>query len=269
MAVQIKHRFQSLKADGNDTSLIRPSNWNDTHTLTMGGETLLGRASAGSGDAEEITLGPGLKFTGTMLHVDFSSGGDQTPIGTILDYALSTPPDGWIFCDGRPLMSGEYPLLRTALIADGSPFGTSGSNPRIPDYKGRVGVGRDNMGGATAGRVTTSGSGINGSQLGAAGGSQTHTLTTAQMPSHSHSASTSSSGAHTHTVSNVWITGSGDVIVDVSNNFPVNRSGSRTTSSSGAHTHTVSVQNAGGGDPHPNVQPSLIINKIIKAGPAT
>jgi hypothetical protein len=31
----IKHRFTSTKSDGTDTGLVRPSNWNDTHTGSL------------------------------------------------------------------------------------------------------------------------------------------------------------------------------------------------------------------------------------------
>lgn len=186
------------------------------------------------------------------------------PVGTVIDYAGSTAPDGWIICDGRAVSRTDFAALFAVV---GTTFGNGDGSTtfNVPDLRGRVVAGLDNMGGAAASRLGSSGLGTSATSVGASGGTQTHTLTTAQMPSHSHSASTSSSGAHTHTVSNVWITGSGDVILDVSDNFPVNRSGSRTTSSSGAHTHTVTVQNAGGGDPHPNVQPTMVMLKIIKA----
>jgi len=35
MAHSVTHKFTSGKADGGDTSLIRPSNWNDTHNITV------------------------------------------------------------------------------------------------------------------------------------------------------------------------------------------------------------------------------------------
>ena len=35
MATQVKHKFVSEKADTEDTTLIRPSNWNDEHDITV------------------------------------------------------------------------------------------------------------------------------------------------------------------------------------------------------------------------------------------
>jgi len=59
--------------------------------------------------------------------------GDKTAIGTVNWFALSTPPDGWLVCDGRAITS-LYPDLRQALIDDGYPWEQDGSgNPLIPD----------------------------------------------------------------------------------------------------------------------------------------
>lgn len=67
MAVSLKHTFQSAKADGADSSLVQPSNWNAEHTITMGTGKLLGRSTAGTGAVEEITLGSGLTLSGGTL----------------------------------------------------------------------------------------------------------------------------------------------------------------------------------------------------------
>jgi microcystin-dependent protein len=114
--------------------------------------------------------------------------GDMT--GVVLDYALSTPPSSaWLMCYGQALTAGD-PLtarLRQKLIDDSFPWGQDGSgNPRVPDARGRVFAGKDDMGGTAANRLTTAGAGINGTQLGAVGGAQTHTLTTAQLAAHNH-----------------------------------------------------------------------------------
>lgn len=84
MAVSLKHSFQSAKADGLDTSLVRPSDWNAEHTLSLATSRLLGRTTAGTGAAEEISVGAGLTLSSGSLaantaQVDiFSSSGTYT-----------------------------------------------------------------------------------------------------------------------------------------------------------------------------------------------
>lgn len=69
MTLEVKHKFQSAKADGADTSLLRPSNWNDTHEIKMAGQRLLGKPTVNPGDATEISLGAGLEFDAATLKV--------------------------------------------------------------------------------------------------------------------------------------------------------------------------------------------------------
>src|SRR3546814_14443861 len=65
----------------------------------------------------------------------------------------------------------------------------------LPDLRGRVGAGKDDMGGTAAGRLSDI---VDGETLGASGGAEMHTLTTAQMPAHTHTGTTGSAGAHVH-----------------------------------------------------------------------
>lgn len=55
MTVSLKHKFESEVADGDDDSLIRPSNWNDEHDLTMATGRILGRTTEDAGAVEELT----------------------------------------------------------------------------------------------------------------------------------------------------------------------------------------------------------------------
>jgi len=68
----VKHTFQSEKADGGDTSLVRPSDWNANHTVDSG-PCLLGNTAVTASGVQNITLGTGLYFNGATLNVNSSS----------------------------------------------------------------------------------------------------------------------------------------------------------------------------------------------------
>jgi microcystin-dependent protein len=93
-------------------------------------------------------------------------------------YAAATAPAGWLLCDGSLISDDVYPELCTLL---GTTYGAQvGSSYRLPDLRGRIPVGLDNMGGTDAGRLSVA------NTLGGTGGTETHTLTSAQIPAHSH-----------------------------------------------------------------------------------
>jgi microcystin-dependent protein len=126
----------------------------------------------------------------------------------------------------------------------------------LPDLRGRAVFGKDDMGGAAASRVTNSGTGnpgINGATLGAAGGVDRHTLTTAQMPTHNHTA-TDTEGLGTATA----IMNSGALSASGSNRPQVNTSGNRWP--------IAAMASAGSGEAHPQMPPAIILNWIIYAG---
>lgn len=112
------------------------------------------------------------------------------PVGSIIDYAGTTAPTGWLLCYGQTLNSvtnTEYAALYSAI---GNTFGGSdGTDFVVPDLRGRVVAGQDDMGGTSANRLTapsTTGS-IDGDVFGATGGEEAHTQTVAELASHSHS----------------------------------------------------------------------------------
>lgn len=83
MTVSLKHAFQSAKADGTDTSIVRPSDWNAEHVLTQATGKLLGRTSAGTGATEEITAGSGLTLGSGTLSADVTSVAGRTGAVTL------------------------------------------------------------------------------------------------------------------------------------------------------------------------------------------
>lgn len=111
----------------------------------------------------------------------------------------------------------------------------------LPDKRGRVSVGKDDMGGTAASRVTDSGtgnSGIDGDTLGATGGAESHQLTESQLASHDHQGRYNTNGAI-----------GGSVYRFLSN---------------GTDGPTSLTEDAGGDAFHNNMQPSLICNHIIR-----
>ena len=138
-------------------------------------------------------------------------------------------------------------MLRAKLIAGGSPYGTSGADPKLPDLRGRVAAGKDNMGGTAAGRLTNAGTGspgVDGAALGAAGGVDRHTITEAQMPSHVHSSGAGNNG--------FWVEDGGRYIASDAGGSVVTLNNIRDTAPAGA------------GQAHPNLQPTIVLNHIIK-----
>lgn len=194
--------------------------------------------------------------------------------GVVLDYALPTPPStGWLMCYGQALTTA-MPLaasLRAKLIAAGNPHGVDGSgNPLVPDGRGRVFAGKDNMGGTAAGRLA----GTPASTLGGVMGSQTKTIAIANMPSHGHGLN---DPGHAHGVYDPSHTHSqalggpslttvspqpGSYIVGNQNNQNVSYSGTG-IGIYGAATG-MSVAGNGGGEAFDVAQPTMAMNKIIK-----
>lgn len=107
--------------------------------------------------------------------------------------------------------------------------------------------------------------------VGATGGSDSVTLTTAQMPSHNHTASTSvtiqSGGAHTHTVS-VPAESSNLSVNNFSTDAAVRGTEKVTTSSAGSHKHTATasttISSTGSGSAHENRPPYYALAYIMK-----
>jgi microcystin-dependent protein len=165
-----------------------------------------------------------------------SAPGGLAPAGVVLPFAGSTAPTGWLLCFGQTVSRTTFASLFAAL---GTTYGAGNGTTTfaLPDLRGRVAAGEDDMGGTAASRLTTAGSGVNGLVLGATGGAQTHTLTTAQIPAHAHG----------------YVGGS-------------NAAGSGTVGAAGqsANGYVMNTLNAGSDQAHNNTQPTIVLNYIIK-----
>lgn len=175
----------------------------------------------------------GLDVAGDIYH---RNGAVVEPVGVILDYAGDTAPAGWLLCNGSTVSRSTYADLFDII---GTKFGAGNGTTTftLPDFRGRVAVGRD------AGQTEFD-------VLGEVGGAKTHTLTEGQMPSHTHSPGPNSNGFVAHltaidgTQAARWNTmaGAGDEV--------------------GAYRGAAS---AGGNQAHNNLQPYVVTNKIIKS----
>jgi hypothetical protein len=97
MTVSLKHAFASAKADGADSTLVQPSNWNAEHSLQLATNRLLGRTTAGTGAVEEISIAGALTLSGGVLT---GTGGSSSPIlesyQTISsDYTITSGSNGF------------------------------------------------------------------------------------------------------------------------------------------------------------------------------
>jgi len=175
------------------------------------------------------------------------------PAGMITQYGGAAAPTGWVLCQGQSL-SRTNPLYSRLYSAIGVVYGAvDGDNFNVPNLKGRIPVGLD----STQTEFDA---------LAETGGSKTHTLTSAQMPSHTHvqnshnhtqnshnhtqdahnhtqqahqhsvSLTTASAGTHSHGA----FLSSTNTTRDSGGALTPNFGSDTSTDSAGSHTHTVS-----------------------------
>lgn len=170
--------------------------------------------------------------------------GTGTPIGAVLPFAGTVAPSGYLLATGGTQLIANFPQLFAVL---GTTYGGNGTTTfGIPDLRGRTPVGR-NPGDTAFGT------------LGAAVGTQTHTLTTAEMPSHTHAPSG---------VDNLFFQGiDGSTLQRRIINNPASGGTALWTFTTAAATdlqYGAATAAAGSGGAHNNIQPSRVLDFIIK-----
>jgi microcystin-dependent protein len=152
---------------------------------------------------------------------------------------------GWLKCDGRLMNVTEWKFLFDVI---GYKFGSNTSNQfRLPDPAGRV-----------AGYVG-SGAGLTTRAMGSNFGTETHTLTIAEMPTHT----------HTHNATGPAGTGYGLAFQDGNNTTNAATNGG-TEPNLYQPVEALTINSNGGSNAHNNMQPTLFVgNMFIYSGKST
>jgi microcystin-dependent protein len=204
------------------------------------GTTYAGNGSAPAG----LTVGS--DYTSVIADASQTTGlryAFVQPIGVVLPYAGAAAPTGWLLCYGQAVSRSTYAAL-FAVCSTTYGVGDGSTTFNLPDLRGRVPAGQDDMGGTSANRLTNPGTtvgGIDGDVLGGTGGSETHQLTEAQLAAHDHAVTGGTFGG----VAGFSASGGGQVVP--------------------AGAAAIDISDAGGDVAHNNVQPTIILNYIIWA----
>lgn len=171
------------------------------------------------------------------------SGAGAVPVGIVSYFGGTSAPMGYLACAGSVVSQATYAALYAVC---GSAFDTGGEgsgNFRLPDLRGRTPIG------VGAGATLTS------RALGDKIGEETHVLTTSEIPTHTH---TITDAGHTHTWPDVAGGGTPGII---------QQSGMLTFTAFSTQSKVtgITIADTGSGTAHENMQPTTVVEFIIKA----
>ena len=180
-------------------------------------------------------------------------------------FGASAPNSSFAFPYGQAISRSIYSAL-FSLVGTTYGAGDGSTTFNVPDIRGRILAGKDDMGGSAANRLTNSGSGVFGATLGATGGGETQTLSLSQLPT----GITSANASQVVTVSSSISVPNASAFTDVGaisagSGFYWRSSNAAAAAISSSGNNSISVtSNNTSGNAHPNVQPTIICNYILR-----
>jgi microcystin-dependent protein len=185
------------------------------------------------------------------------------PVGSIICFAGSTAPSGWLLCNGNDVNINEYSALFSVI---GTTYGSGSFGTfRLPSMGEKFPMGKSES-----------------NNLGNNGGSTSVTLTTNNLPTHTHTGTVNSAGEHNHSISDpghthLWLNGlenddsgsggSNQEYTRVSGNVSgviQNSTTGITINTNGSHNHSFTTNSTGSGNSFDITNPYIVLNYIIR-----
>lgn len=237
-------------------------NWDDGQTLTeamlddikSSTETFLNTTKLDADNLQDLGV-TNAKLAGNITKdkLDTTAQAFLVPVGAVMQYVSATIPSGWLECNGDAVSQTTYAALFAVIGTTYNTGGEGAGNFRLPDHRGRAGIGRG------------TGTGLTARTLGASLGHE-------NFQAHTHDVSGTTAGdnmSHTHGIT---------LDSRAGNDFSLNRgpawgsddgvTGSASTNTgneSNTHTHNFNVTSGSTGSGNAgNMQPSLVFAYIIK-----
>jgi microcystin-dependent protein len=158
-------------------------------------------------------------------------------LGEIRMFGFNFAPSGWAMCNGQLLSISQNTALFSLL---GTFYGGNGVTTfALPNLQSSVAIHQGE------------GPGLSPYVIGQIGGSENVTLTQNQMPSHNHLVQCNTGGGNQASPASGYpAVESTGTSLDYSN-------------AAGSTMNAAMIENAGGSQPHPNIQPFLVVNFCI------
>ena len=212
--------------------------------LTQTGQSI---TTANGDQAELIYLGGGV-----WRVLGYQTVGGNVPVGTILATAGAAADPGYLLAYGECVAQATYPALYARI---GANYGSCATGQfAVPDLRGRMPAGQDNMGGTAAGRITL----FNAQALGNTGGVQSSVVQQGNLASFNLPASASSTASVSGGVYG------GTYGKQVPGYSPSDSAVMGPTAVSVSVSTSVSVSSGGGNVPLPTLPPTQIVVYQIK-----